>query len=119
MPSVQNELREKERDSSSWYTGVDLQWRTPPPMSTSNGRVGGRKRAWEEIVTPPLEQASVERSGRMMDMQVRPHQATVVSGGFGVTEPPSYNGSLLTGETEDDVEEIPRTKMQTGCIPCL
>ncbi|EGP86619.1 uncharacterized protein MYCGRDRAFT_110011 [Zymoseptoria tritici IPO323] len=107
-----NHVREKERSSSNWYSGVDLQWRTPPPPQMQ--APSGRKRAWEEVVTPV--EGEIVRHDSRMDMQV---QRRNVAPGFGVTPPLSPNGTHVSTETEDNVEEIPRNKMQTGCIPCL
>jgi hypothetical protein len=109
MPT-RDDLAEKERNDSAWYSGVDLQWRTPPPMIPVSS---GRKRPWEEVVTPVEEESTIQ------DMQVR---QTNVAPRFEVTPPLSHGiGGGISTETEDDVEEIPRTrmKMQTGCIPCL
>lgn len=107
------EMRDKSGSESSWYTGVDLEWRTtPPPASTSNGN--GRKRTWEERATTPIQEHVVDPtawSNSTLDLSVTPD--------FGAPSAFSSNGSSMTMAAEDDVEEIPRTKMQTGCIPCL
>lgn len=105
-------MRDKSGSDSSWYSGVDLEWRTtPPPMSSSNG--SSRKRTWEERAATPVQELgySTAWAGNGVDMSVTPD--------FGPPTEFSSNGSSITMPAEDEVEEIPRTKMQTGCIPCL
>lgn len=38
---------------------------------------------------------------------------------FGASSSHNVGTSATLDNSEDGVEEIPRTKMQTGCIPCL
>lgn len=137
VPAESN-VRDKEGDHA-WYTGVDLQWRSPPPthsngngmngghgtvgtngsvsygMNGTSGANGSRKRAWEEVATPVHENAPSANWSNGFDFQrhTPPFDAA--------TNYSSRNGASSTtlDSAEDDVEEIPRTKMQTGCIPCL
>ncbi|GIZ48626.1 hypothetical protein CKM354_001167800 [Cercospora kikuchii] len=137
VPAESN-VRDKEGDHA-WYTGVDLQWRSPPPthsngngmngghgtvgtngsvsygMNGTSGANGSRKRAWEEVATPVHENAPSANWSNGFEFQrhTPPFDAA--------TNYSSRNGASSTtlDNAEDDVEEIPRTKMQTGCIPCL
>lgn len=122
---VETNMRDQEADS---WVGVDLEWRTPPPPShntntttygSANGFNGSRKRAWDDVATPEHE--------RLPDMNWDPElellpvfDSNTTSATFDNTPALSLehgNGALPA--LDDDVEEIPRTKMQTGCIPCL
>ena len=132
---VESDMRGKEAGSSDWYTGVDLEWRPSPPpsshtsqtnghghhgsnggsiSSSSNGVNGSRKRSWEDAATP-VQDATPDVNwnidlGLLPDHDITPPFGTI-----------SHNGSssVTLDNSEDGVEEIPRTKMQTGCIPCL
>ncbi|CZT14528.1 uncharacterized protein RCC_00505 [Ramularia collo-cygni] len=110
---IGREMSDKNGGSeSSWYTGIDLEWRTtPPPTSSSNG--SSRKRTWEERAATPVQEHGDPTvwTDHALDSSVTPE--------LGVPTTFSSNGSSTTLAGEDDVEEIPRTKMQTGCIPCL
>lgn len=111
-------MREESGSDGSWYTGVDLEWRTtpPPPTSGSNGSSSNgnsRKRTWDERASTPVQEVvdPAVWTNNGLDLSVTPE--------FGAPTGFSSNGSSVTLAAEDDVEEIPRTKMQTGCIPCL
>ncbi|KAM3414149.1 hypothetical protein BST61_g10807 [Cercospora zeina] len=94
----------------AWYAGVDLQWRTPPPMHVHGN--GSRKRPWEEVATPVQETAPAVAWSNGFEVQQRPTPPL-----DGAPRHASQDGAA--SGTDDHVEEIPRTKMQTGCIPCL
>lgn len=107
------DMRESSGSESSWYTGVELEWRTtPPPTTGSNGN--SRKRTWEDRAATPVQEQILDQTAwnnSSLDSSVTPD--------IGVRAALSSNASSMTMAAEDDVEEIPRTKMQTGCIPCL
>lgn len=105
-------MRDKSELDNSWYSGVDLEWRmTPPPTCGSNGT--SRKRTWEQRAATPVQELgeSTSWTNNGLSLSVTPE--------FGVPAAFSSNRSSVTMAAEDDVEEVPRTKMQTGCIPCL
>lgn len=131
--AMANNMMYEEEQENGWYGNLEL--RTPPPMSsnasdsshTLNGSTNGmnghtttngtnsRKRSWGEVATPTAEvQAPLWddiESLETLGVNLEP------SMGF-VTPEFSQNGDgSISIEPAD--EEIPRTKMQTGCIPCL
>lgn len=111
MVQPEPEMRNKSGSESSLYTGVDLAWRTtPPPTTFSNGR----KRTWDARATTPVQELAnggAWSNNGSSELSVTPE--------FGAPTGFSSNATSVTLAGDDDVEEIPRTKMQTGCIPCL
>lgn len=140
MP-VESDMGDKEA-GSGWYTGVDLEWRpSPQPSSTSpapplpplpptytsdygqhgnsgisgNGANGSRKRRWVEAASPRQDATSDVSWDRDLESLPTLNMTTP----FGASSSRNVGTSATLDNSEDGVEEIPRTKMQTGCIPCL
>jgi hypothetical protein len=142
---VESDMREKEA-GSSWYSGVDLEWRPSPPIpprppppppppppphanghghghghhasngsKSSHGVNGSRKRSWEDATTPGRD--AMPPATWNTDWELRPDSH--ISPPFSVSTVHSGNTGMTWDSSEDGVEEIRRTKMQTGCIPCL
>jgi hypothetical protein len=97
---------------NEWYPELDLGW--PNPAAQFNH---GRKRSREETDVS-MDAGVKSRSG--WENKFNP----VVSTGsdYGSLTPDLSSESGTDGVLslyDGAVEEIPRTKMQTGCIPCL
>lgn len=133
LPAETN-MHDQQESDGSWY-GFDLELRTPPPMSSSggsgsnghnmmngNGDVNGqnsRKRTYDEAATPVQEtlDGAWEDSLDLLEdigMNVTP-QMGFITPEFSQNE----DGSVTFRSSSDSIEGGPRTKMQTGCIPCL
>ena len=131
--SAETNMRDQDSDSS-WY-GYDLELRTPPPMSSNgsmssngNGMLNGngvnghhgtngtsRKRSYEEAATPVQEVQ--EPMWDDSDLELLNEIGVNVTPSMGFITPEfSQNGDGTISLGSDDVQ---RTKMQTGCIPCL
>lgn len=107
---------------STWFTGVDLEWRTPPPTHRNGHTNGGHKRTWEDAATPVQDEADPlwNNGGLELLPELVTNVTTELFGSNEITShDSSQNGGISLDAVDDDVEEIPRTKMQTGCIPCL
>ena len=91
-------------------------------MTNGNGAMNGhnsRKRTFDEAATPVQETLDVTWDDSLdllddMGMNVEP-QMGFITPDFSQNE----DGSVTFRSSEDSIEEISRTKMQTGCIPCL
>lgn len=135
MPAETN-MRDQESESS-WY-GYDLELRTPPPMSSGdsmssngNGVLNGngvnghhgvngnsRKRSYEESATPVQEVR--EPLWDDSDLELLNEIGVNVTPSMGFITPEfSQNGDGSISLGSDDMAGLQRTKMQTGCIPCL
>lgn len=120
-------------DANGWH-GYNLELRTPPPTHSNGSTTSSsddvasaaasanghrsRKRGWEEVATPVHDFQSTAWPDSF-DAMTDASMSTLSGVGF-VTPDFSQNGDgSITFDAGDGVEEIPRTKMQTGCIPCL
>lgn len=132
VPAETN-MNDQQESDGSWY-GFDLELRTPPPTSSNggtssngysmngNGAVNGhtsRKRTYEEAATPVQEtlDAAWEDSLELLEdigTNVTP-QMGFITPDFSQNE----DGTVTFASTGNSIEGAPRTKMQTGCIPCL
>lgn len=133
MPAQTN-LQDHDPESN-WYA-YDLELRTPPPMasnasSMSNGMGGGsngghsnhsmngngaRKRRWEETASPVQGFNELNWEPELLEdisMNVTPDM------GFITPDFQTNGDGTISMSASDEVEEIPRTKMISGCIPCL
>lgn len=124
MSTVTEPLQTIEmRDKEAEWVGVDLEWRTPPRPShiNHNGIIGSRKRTWEDAKTPVRE--SIDQNwDQDPELVFLPDlDSGLVPAAFDLTPAISsqHGDSSHLVANGDHVEEIPRTKMQTGCIPCL
>ncbi|KXS95507.1 hypothetical protein AC578_4617 [Pseudocercospora eumusae] len=103
------------KETESWI-GVDLEWRTPPPPGHRNGKGSGsgvngsRKRTWEDAATPINQTEHLYWD--QADLELLPRLTPDIASQHS-------NGSIHMHNGDEVVEEIPRIKMQTGCIPCL
>lgn len=114
LDTANADMRETSQpEQSTWYTGVELEWRTPPSTNSSSG---SRKRSWEETaspVNPPLDSQRFEEIPWSSDLDLLdsidlPHDF--------ITPATSSNGGQ---SSTNGLEGARRTRMQTGCIPCL
>lgn len=96
--------------TNGWPSGVNTEWPTPPPTINP-----AKKRAWDEVTTPTTNNEVAQWNGVVrLD-----NYATSSAGFYTPAVSQNTNGSFAGVAKEEVVEEIPRTKMQTGCIPCL
>lgn len=136
VPAETN-MHDQQEPEDSWY-GFDLELRTPPPMfgngstganghsmMNGNGAVNGfnsRKRTYDEAATPvqeTLDAAWQDSLDLLEDMGMNGMEMTSQMGFITPEFSQNEDGSVTLRSSEDSIEEIQRTKMQTGCIPCL
>lgn len=130
---VHTTLAGEEELENGWY-GFDLELRTPPPTysngsSSSGGNIHGlngsnthnmsRKRGWDEVATPVPEFADPTAWEDTFDLMGSSDMSSFSGTGFVTPAFTQTEDGSITLDGSDFVEEIPRTKMQTGCIPCL
>lgn len=146
---TQTNMHDQQESDGSWYGfDLELRTPPPMSsngssgsnghsMSNGNGATNGygsRKRTFDEAATPVQESLDVDWDGNLdllEDMGMNGLNGTNGMNGMNgmnmepqmgfITPDFSQNedGSVTFRASEDPIEEVPRTKMQTGCIPCL
>jgi hypothetical protein len=98
------------QDSNNWYPGLELGWQAP-----AAGFNHGRKRSRDDTAEPRDERSHAGWNNKF-DL------VPAASSDYGTLTPNLSFDHTTEGALapyDDTVEEIPRVKMQTGCIPCL